>query len=264
MTVFGKYAQYYDLFYRDKNYADEADYVDRLIRKHHPDSSTLLDLGCGTGQHDLLLARKGYQVTGVDRSEEMLRVARQQSQSTETEDTAPPCFHHGDVRDFRLQTTFDVVISLFHVVSYQPTNADLRNILNTAAAHLKPGGIFIFDCWYGPGVLQDLPKVGIKEFEDDRVSITRIAIPTVHEHDNLVDIKYHLIVRHKNSKKIEEIKEIHRMRYLFRPELLMLMEDTGFAQIGFSEFLKETMPGNAPWNVCLVGRKQDPITTNRT
>ena len=75
MSVFGKYAKYYDLLYQDKNYSKEADYIDRLIKTYHPESKTILDLGCGTGRHDILLAEKGFFLTGVDSSKEMLSAA---------------------------------------------------------------------------------------------------------------------------------------------------------------------------------------------
>src|SRR3990172_5281821 len=76
MTVFGKYSSYYNLLYKDEDYAGEVEYIHNLIQKHSPGAKSILDLGCGTGRHDLLLAEKGYSVTGVDQSEEMLAVAK--------------------------------------------------------------------------------------------------------------------------------------------------------------------------------------------
>lgn len=78
MGVFKKYAKYYDLFNKDKDYGKEADYVHALIQKYAPDAKAILDLGCGTGQHDFFLAEKGYSVIGVDMSEEMLSIANTQ------------------------------------------------------------------------------------------------------------------------------------------------------------------------------------------
>jgi hypothetical protein len=75
MSVFGNYARYYDLLNKDKDYEKEADYVHGLIQRYAPGSKTILDLGCGTGRHDFLLAEKGYSVTGIDMSEQMLSIA---------------------------------------------------------------------------------------------------------------------------------------------------------------------------------------------
>ena len=78
MPVFGAYSRYYDLLYRDKDYAGEAAYVHGLIERYRPGSVSILDLGCGTGRHDFCLAELGHELTGVDLSHEMLAVAAQQ------------------------------------------------------------------------------------------------------------------------------------------------------------------------------------------
>lgn len=256
MAMFGHYARYYNLLYCDKDYAAEADYVDRLIQKMQPGARTILDLGCGTGRHDFLFTEKGYVVTGVDRSEEMLAVARERLASLDSFVAKSLAFHHGDIRDVRLGRVFDAVVSLFHVMSYQPTNADLQQAFETAAAHLKPGGIFIFDCWYGPGVLTDPPTVRVKELEDEAIAVKRIAKPVMHLHENLVDIHYHVFIRDKATQQVEEVKESHCMRYLFQPEVELFLENFGFELAGFMEFLKAEPPGHGEWSACFVGRKK--------
>ena len=221
MSVFGKYAKYYDLLYQDKNYSKEADYIDRLIKTYHPESKTILDLGCGTGRHDILLAEKGFFLTGVDSSKEMLSAAINEKESKGYDDNKIE-FHLGDVRRIRLERSFDVVISLFDVMSYQTTNADLFNAFETASTHLEKDGLFIFDCWYGPGVLSDPPAVRVKKLENERIFLTRIAEPIMHPDKNLVDVRYHLFIRDKNSQQVEETRETHTMRYLFKPEIEMI------------------------------------------
>ncbi|MDP3028836.1 MAG: class I SAM-dependent methyltransferase [Deltaproteobacteria bacterium] len=81
-TVFSNYARYYDLLYRDKDYAAEAEYVAGLIRKFHPSAESILELGSGTGKHALLLARKGFEVHGVELSEEMINIARSNAEAS--------------------------------------------------------------------------------------------------------------------------------------------------------------------------------------
>jgi 2-polyprenyl-3-methyl-5-hydroxy-6-metoxy-1,4-benzoquinol methylase len=140
--VFEKYSNYYDLLYEDKEYHIETDYVYSLIHENLNKSrlSSILDLGCGTGKHDFIFAKKGIEVTGVDLSESMIDIAKKslQSQQNTTD------FHIGDVRNIRLNKTFNVVISLFHVASYQITNSDILGFFKTAYSHLNSDGIFIF------------------------------------------------------------------------------------------------------------------------
>jgi len=246
MSVFGTYSRYYNLLYQDKDYAGEAEYIRSLITRHCPQAQTVLDLGCGTGQHDHLLAQMGYDVTGIDRSEEMLNIANAQSST--------PTFHQDDIRTVRLNTTFDVIISLFHVMSYQTTNADLAAAFATARAHLKPGGLFLFDCWYGPAVLTDRPSVRVKRLEDGVISVTRIAEPVMHENDNLVDVNYQVLVRDKSSGDVVELKESHQMRYLFRPELELLLAEAGLSLFESVEWLTDNKPGFTTWVVCFLVR----------
>jgi SAM-dependent methyltransferase len=267
MSVFGAYSRYYNLFYQDKDYPGEAEYVNGLIGKHHPGAKSILDLGCGTGRHDLLLADLGYDVTGVDRSEEMLAVANSHLSSLISQRgfahpssliSHPPLisFHQGDIRSIRLNRTFDVVISLFHVVSYLTTNEDLAAAFATARVHLKPGGICIFDCWYGPAVLTDRPVVRVKRLEDEEIAVTRIVEPVMYPDENLVELKYHIFARMKQSGSVEEIRESHRMRYLFRPEMELLLRKTGMSIIDSSEWMTGRKPGFDTWGVCFVVKNQ--------
>lgn len=253
MSVFGAYSRYYNLLYKDKDYTGEAAYISALIRRHHPEARTVLDLGCGTGHHDLLLAQMGFDVTGVDRSDEMLAIADDGLASINHQ-ASTPNFLNGDIRTVRLDTAFDAVISLFHVMSYQATNDDLAAAFATARAHLNPGGIFIFDCWYGPAVLTDRPTVREKHLEDESVSITRIAEPVMYANENLVDVNYRVMVTDKSNGEVEELRESHVMRYLFRPELETYLNGAGLSLVESAEWMTGREPGFDTWGVFFVVR----------
>jgi SAM-dependent methyltransferase len=249
MSVFGNYARYYDLLYRDKDYAIEADYIHDLIQEYAPGSKTILDLGCGTGRHDTLLAQKGYTLHGVDMSEEMLAVAHTNLSAS----ISNLIFTQGDIRTIRLNKQFDVVTSLFHVISYQTANEDLESAFATVKSHLKPGGLFIFDCWYGPAVLTDRPVKRVKSLEDDAISVVRTAEPVMHPNENIVDVNYSILIKDKGNGQVEEVKETHRMRYLFKPEIEILFAGHGLKLIGCEEFLSGREPGFDTWGVCFMG-----------
>lgn len=257
MTSFGAYARYYDLLYQSKDYAEEVAYISGIVRRWTPGAKTLLDLGCGTGIHACAFARAGYRVTGIDRSREMLERARERSrQEIDPEFYGSVDFIHGDIRDFDLARRFDVVTALFHVMSYLPTNEELEASVSNVHRHLEPGGLFVFDHWYGPAVLTDRPVQRVKIFEDDHVKIVRIATPTLHVNDNLVDVKYNLIVIDKGSGRCEEISESHRMRYLFRPEIASVLAGNGLETVAFSEWLSDKVPNDNSWNTVVAARSQ--------
>jgi SAM-dependent methyltransferase len=252
LTIFNNYACYYDLLYRDKDYTAEAEFIDRLIQQQAPNTSTILELGCGTGNHALLLAREGYFVHGVDLSAEMLKCAQERAERAKPELAARLQFSQGDLREVRLDLKFDAVLSLFHVISYQTTNEDLLAAFTTVKTHLKSGGIFIFDVWYGPTVLSDPPVVRIKRLEDRSIQVTRIAEPIMYPNENLVDVNYQVFVKDKDSGAIDELTETHRMRYLFRTELELLLGQLQMYIIEDGEWLTHHRPGLNTWGVYFI------------
>ena len=249
MRAFKDYSQYYNLLYGDKDYNGESNYIESLICEYLPRAKTILDLGCGTGRHDSILSEKGYRVHGIDLSQKMLAVA------DEIEKNANLLFSHGDIRDVRLYKKYDVVLSLFHVLSYQVNNSDLFDVFKTAAEHLRSGGIFIFDCWYGPGVLTDRPTVRIKRVEDDEIEIIRIAEPILYPNENLVDVNYQLLIRNKLDNRLAKLQETHKMRYLFKPEVEMIINHTSFTLITCEEWMTRKEPDYNSWNVVFVVEK---------
>lgn len=254
MTVFGNYAKYYDLLYKDKDYAKEVNYLSDLLLRFRPSAKSILELGCGTGKHAQLLAENGFSVSGVDMSLEMLAKAELRLADLPDDIAAKLNFSQGDVRTFRNDKKFNAVISLFHVASYQSTNKDLTDYFTTARAHLDQGGIFIFDCWYGPAVLTERPESRIKHLENEDIIVERKAEPVLFPNENRVDVNYDIIITDKKTNSSENIKETHPMRYLFKPEIEFFMEQTGFELISCEEWLTGTAPGFDTWGVCCVGR----------
>lgn len=222
--VFDAYADYYDLLYRDKDYVGEARYVQALMARHGVTQGSVLELGCGTGAHAALLADMGYRVCGIDASEPMIERARRRTPASLSHRLR---FQTGDARSVRLGERFDAVLALFHVVSYQSTNEDLAATFATAAAHLRAGGVFLFDFWYGPGVLSSPPTVRVRRLEQEGRSLIRLAEPALDANRNLVDVHYTLFVRDRSDAPLREFQETHRMRYLFLPELELLLAAAG-------------------------------------
>jgi SAM-dependent methyltransferase len=247
--VFSSYARYYDLIYRDKDYAAEAEYVAGLIRKFCPSARTILEMGSGTGIHAFLLAEKGFTVHGVERSEEMINIARHNAANHPTLQSSNPLFSPGDLRDIRLNKHFDVVISLFHVISYQTTNEDVTAAFETARQHLNPGGVFIFDVWYGPAVLTERPAVRVKRIADEKIEVIRLAEPVLHPNENRVDVNYHVFVRDLATSAVVELKETHSMRYFFKPEIEFWATLSGFTIQDAEEWYTAKPIGTATWSV---------------
>ena len=254
MTVFAGYSRYYDLLYRDKDYAGEAKYIADLIRRHAPDAKSVMEIGCGTGAHASEMARLGFELEGVDMSEGMLEAAEARLSSLDSELASKLTFSRGDARTVRLGRKFDAVISLFHVMSYQTSNEDLAAAFTTAREHLEPNGVFVFDCWYGPAVLRQWPSVTEKHLSDESTAVFRRAEPVIHANENTVDVNYTVTVTDKLTGAEEILKETHHMRYLFTPEIALALEAAGMKLIDSKGWMSDDPPGFETWGACFVGR----------
>lgn len=250
MSSFENYSKYYDLFYKNKNYKKEVDYVEDLLKKYSDRPiETLLDIGCGTGIHARIFAEKNYRVIGFDLSEKMIKIAKQRKADNLE-------FHVLDATDFDLKQKFDGVVSLFHVASYQATNEMLKKFIANAVKHLNKGGVFLFDCWYGPAVLTDRPVVRVKQIENDTVKIIRIAEPEMFPNENKVHVDYEIIIEDKQTKIVDKIYETHIMRYLFKPEIELLLKKYNLELVYCAEWLTGQEASFDSWNVSFIGKKQ--------
>jgi SAM-dependent methyltransferase len=248
MKVFKDYANYYDLFYEHKDYAKEVDYINRIIKKNNSEAKKILDLGCGTGRHLLHFAKYGYNIHGVDQSKTMLSIAKKNCQIDKNSNIK---LINGDIRNIELSQKFDVVVSLFHVLSYQITNSDLRSTFDVVKKCLSLNGLFIFDCWYGPAVLNLKPLVRVSRFSSNGKRIIRITEPVTNYSTNIVEVNYQILIIDDKTNKTEEISEKHKMRYFFIPEI-ELFSGKDFKIIFVEEFLTGKEPSVNTWGVCFV------------
>lgn len=252
--VFDRYSEYYDLLYRDKDYAAEADYVGRMLRDAAPEVHRVLEFGSGTGRHGRLLARQRLHVVGVERSETMAARARAMTAGASIDGGSFECVH-GDIRTVDLNGRFDAIISLFHVVSYQVQNNDLQRTFANAARHLGPRGVFFFDVWHGPAVFSDRPAVRVKRVENDDTRLWRIAEPALDLTANVVVVRYTMLAESKHDARLTTFEEEHRMRYLFPPEVDLLAGEAGFEVERAEEFLTGRPPSEHTWGVAYLLRK---------
>jgi SAM-dependent methyltransferase len=254
--VFRLYSKYYDLLYRDKDYAAEAAYVARALRNAMPSARELLEFGSGTGHHGRLLASMGFSIRGVERSKSMVAMANAEAPSSAAHINGRFQCRQGDLRTVMLDCLFDSVISLFHVVSYQTQNADLLATFANASRHLRPGGIFLFDVWHGPAVLRERPSVRVKRIEDEATCLTRIAEPELNVNAGVVTVRYTIFAESKEDGRLTKFCEDHRMRYLFPVEIDLLANQTGFGVERSEEFLTGEAPSEGTWGVMYMLRKR--------
>lgn len=255
MSVFRGYAQYYDLLYRDKDYAGEARYVEALLAQHAPGARRLLELGCGTGAYTECFLRAGFSIDALDLSDEMVRLATARLGGLPGGLRSSARLLVADARNVELGTSYDAVVSLFHVLSYQQTNADVLAFLGSAVRHLEVGGVAVFDFWYGPAVLSDRPAVRVRRCAAEVLHLTRIAEPRMRLAENLVEVHYELLAEDRQAGLRETLSETHVMRYFFLPEINQFLEMSGFTNVAAYRWMTLQAPDEGSWNVCVVARR---------
>ena len=262
--IFEAYSRYYDLLYADKDYVGETDYIAATLAQAGVSRGRLLEFGSGTGKHGRLLAAKGFDVIGIERSPEMVAVAT--GSPVRNPSNPDSDAHHrrsgsfscrsGDIRSVRVDQSFDAVLALFHVVSYQTDNDDVRGVFTSAATHLSARGLFFFDVWHGPAVLTQRPVVRVKRMEDAKIRILRVAEPEIDTNCDVVTVNYTVLVQDRISNRWHDFKEAHAMRYFFPPEIALLAAESGFDIVRSEEFFTGTVPSESTWSVAYLLRKR--------
>lgn len=250
--IFGAaYADAYTTLYRDKDYAAECDFLESTFRQSGVAPREILDLGCGTGGHAIILAQRGYKVTGIDRSPDMLRIARARAQDAEVTID----FHQGDIRSFTSESRFDAVISMFAVMSYLTENDDLAAACSTAYRHLRVGGIFVFDAWHGPGVLTDPPSERVRTIDHQTTQLIRSTTPVLNSQSHTVETNF-ILWRIENGTLVEQVHESHLMRFLFPQEIRYVLKVAGFSAVTLTPFMQ---PGRlltlGDWQMAVVAAR---------
>lgn len=204
----------------DVPYGHWLELVQREARSRGFEGGPILDLGCGTGNFTLLLAAAGHEVHGLDGSEEMLAIAREKSGEVS--------WHRGDFTDFDLGLRFGLVVSVFDSLNNLLTLDSFRQMAARVLAHLRPGGLFIFDVNTRAGLLalDEEGSVGgwaqgvnfhwLNSFLEDR---------------NLAQV--HLSWEANG----QEGAEVHYERPYEEEELRELLQDVGFHDPEFLNFL---------------------------
>lgn len=135
------FARVYDILMDHISYESWADYISGLLRKNNIEKGLVLELGCGTGNMTRAMADQGYDMIGIDTSEEMLSVAREFDEGKE----AGILYLSQDMREFELYGTVAAVICVCDSMNYMLEEEDLLRVFRLVNNYLDPGGLFIFD-----------------------------------------------------------------------------------------------------------------------
>jgi SAM-dependent methyltransferase len=175
---------------------------------------SLLDVGCGTGEHLKFLGR--FERAGLDNNPEFVTLAQQKLPDVSI------CL--GEMTNFGLNRRFDVVTCLFSAIGYLPDDASILAFLNRCKRHLTAKGILLVEPWFEPDPLGAPKRIGMGMAEQGDRKVCRIMVTSV-EGDFSVMSAHHLIVEHGE---VDYFIEHHRMRLISRNKLTELFRQAGF------------------------------------
>jgi SAM-dependent methyltransferase len=254
MSVFDRYALYYDYHYTGKDYAAECDFIQQAAARYARTPETVLDLACGTGGHGLLLAERGLRVTGVDRSPQMLRVYR--DKADERRLGVELC--QQDLRSLELEGRFDLAVCMFDAVGYLTDNADLTAFFQPLPQYLAPNGLLVFDVWHAAPLLRAHDPVRVRELDWPGGRIVRISSTTIDPARQVADVSFHVMVL-EGHKLVDEFTEVHPVRYFLPQEIAFILEATGWRvlQIAPAFQLDQPVQGDS-WHLAILAEPLSP------
>ena len=141
MDAYSSFASVYDQFMDNVPYEEWAEYLTGLLGEYQVHDGLVLDLGCGTGSLTEILAKKGYDMIGIDNSEDMLQIAMEKRADSGLD----ILYLLQDMREFELYGTVAAVVSICDSMNYLTDYEDLVQTLKLVNNYLDPQGVFIFD-----------------------------------------------------------------------------------------------------------------------
>jgi ubiquinone/menaquinone biosynthesis C-methylase UbiE len=254
MTVYEReFAAYYDLFYADKPYDREVEVADRLIRENlEGPAGRLLDIACGTGQHAIRFAARGWTVVGVDSSADMLRRAREKSNGA-------VFFVEQDMRQLQLQEEpFDAAVCLFDSIGYGITNDAIVSTLSGIRRHLRQGGLLVLEFWHAAAMLRAHDELRVREWEAPDATVLRVSRTALDVEAQLARVEYSVTVMDRDGA-YRRWSEVHRNRYFLVQEMALILQTAAFEPVRWLAGFDLSAPiDESTWHVVAVARSSMP------
>lgn len=218
--MFSKTPDLYDLIYCSfKDYRGEASRVADVLRKWSPNVRTVLDVGCGTGEHALhLRSGHGLDVHGLDIEPAFVDLARSKVPGAR--------FWRADMADFDLDERFDAIICLFSSIGYLKDHERLQQAFRTFGRHLNAGGLVLVEPWFTPADWH-AGRIYVKTADAEDLRVVRMSHSGCRETLSVLDFHY-LIGRPRG---IEYCYERHELGLFTREETTLALRDAGFEDV---------------------------------
>ena len=247
MDAYTSFARVYDTFMDNIPYEEWADYLTRLLREYGIEDGLVLDLGCGTGNMTELLADKGYDMIGVDNSEEMLEIAMEKRMKSGNE----ILYLLQDMREFELYGTVRAVFSVCDSVNYITEDEELLEVFRLVNNYLDPEGVFIFDFNTRYKYQEVLGDRTIAENRDD---CSFIWDNYYYEEEQINEYELSLFIR-KEDDLFHKYVETHYQRAYTLEKIIELVKRSGLEFVTAYDAFTRDVPKENSERIYIVARE---------
>lgn len=250
MEAYTSFAEVYDQFMDNVPYREWADFLQEILREEGINDGLVLDLGCGTGSMTEELAGRGYDMIGVDNSEDMLEIAMGKRQ----ESGHDILYLLQDMQEFELYGTVRAVVSVCDSVNYVTEKEELEQVFRLVNNYLDPGGIFVFDF---NTEYKYREVLGDRTIAENREDSSFIWDNYYYEEEHMNEYELTLFIQETDQKELyHKYQETHFQRAYTLEEIGELLERSGLRFVAAYEDYTKDAPGKGSERICVVAREQ--------
>lgn len=241
------FAQVYDLFMDNIDYSGWCRYLTELLREYQVTEGLVLELGCGTGTMTRLLAGEGYDMIGVDNSQEMLEAAAAKRQPQDPD----ILYLLQDMREFELYGTVKAAVSICDSLNYILEEEELKQVFRLVNRYLDPDGIFIFDMNTRYKYQEVIGETTIAENREEGSFIWENYF------DEASDInEYELtLFLPDGGGRYRKYQELHYQRAYSPEQIVRLLEEAGMKFVAMYDAFTRQPVNEKSERICVVARE---------
>ncbi len=248
MESYTNFAGVYDTFMDNVPYDEWVTYLKTLLDEYGVREGIVLDLGCGTGSVTERLAELGYDMIGIDNSQDMLEIARQKNMDNEGE----ILYLLQDMREFELYGTVQAVVSLCDSMNYITEEEELLEVFRLVNNYLDPGGIFIFDLNTEYKYRELLGGSTIAESRDECSFIWENYYD---EEEQINEYELTIFAKQEEGELYQRFQEYHYQRAYGLELIRALIEESGLEFVGMYETMTKDAPKEETERVYIIARE---------
>lgn len=217
MEAYTGFAQVYDMFMDNIDYEQWSEYLIELLREYGVQDGIVLDMGCGTGNITQLLSAAGYDMIGIDNSQEMLNIAMDKRGDDES-----VLYLLQDMREFELYGTVAAVVCICDSMNYITEYEDLEDVFRLVNNYLDPGGMFIFDL----NTVHKYEQIGDSTIAEDREDSSFIWDNYYYEDEKINEYQLSIFIKGEDGR-YDKFSENHFQKAYTLEEVVAVIEKAG-------------------------------------